>query len=227
MFNGFIARGLSIAALCAASVLGWLYLTQPVAPPPEPPRPPLMPKEPAPEVRDVTPPSALPGPVVSGELTRLPAREPPPPPPRPPEPTLLYRPLVVSVGVLKKGRETIRIAGIEPLALEADCTDGDGRRWRCGRAGATAFRMLVGRRALTCSAGFQPRAEEGGGAGRHCQIGKVDLGLWLVGQGWARPAADASETYRKAADEAREAQLGQYGPAPAVLTTDAGAPAAR
>ncbi|MCB1476623.1 MAG: hypothetical protein H6883_02830 [Rhodobiaceae bacterium] len=227
MFKGFISRMLSIAVLCTASIFGWLYLTAPEPPPPAPPPPASLPTEPAAEVRDVTPPSALPGPIVSGELTRLPAREPPPPPPRPPKPTLLYRPLVLSAGVIRKGKETIRMAGIEPLALQASCTDGEGREWRCGRAGATAFQMLVGRRALSCSIGFRAQGADAGDDARYCQIGKLDIGLWLVRQGWASPGDDAPETYRQAWDEAREAHVGQFAPAPRLLTNDADAPGGR
>ena len=87
--------------------------------------------------------------------------------------------------------------------------------------------LLVGRRALSCSIGFRAQGSDAGDDARYCQIGKLDIGLWLVRQGWASPGDDAPETYRQAWDEAREAHVGQFAPAPRLLTNDSDAPGGR
>ena len=51
-----------------------------------------------------------------------------------------------------------------------------------------------------------------------CRIGKLDIGLWLLAQGWVKPEPSASDDYRKAAEAAHCAGLG--------LWREAGAPPA-
>ena len=215
MFSRPVIKGFAVALLCAASIAGWFAATAPTpeVPAPSEPAPPL-PKEAAPPVRDVTPPRALPGPAAIGELTRLPARQPPPPPSPPLKPTIFHRPVVISAGVIEAEDETIRLAGIEPLAADATCRDDEGTDWRCGKAAATAFRMLVGRRSFSCGLALLPAATFGESASRYCRIGRTDPGLWLVAQGWASPAEGAPDEYREAAKEARDGRRGRYGAGP-------------
>lgn len=194
------------AILSAVSVAALIFWTDPPPPPKPEPKPRPMPVEQPAHPRDVTPPSALPGPVVSGPLTRLPAREPPPKPPAPPEPVLLHRVVVIDGGSVRTGRDVIRIAGIRPLTIDTTCTDSEGRDWPCGQAAATELRMLIRRRSLSCAPPFGDEH-----APRFCTVGTLDIGEWLIEQGWAEPADEAPQSYRSAAERAREAKAGRYG----------------
>ncbi len=157
--------------------------------------------------RDVTPPRAQPWPRPEGPVERLPDQEPPPLPPKPPKPDVLARATVVAAGRLRAGNQYVRLAHIETKPLDATCTDENGTDWPCGQAGATAFRMLVRGRALTC-APLQEDAPDH--APRTCSIGQVDLAEWLLRQGWATPAPGAPDTYREAHEDARKKQRGLF-----------------
>ena len=192
-----------LAALLAAAWIGFTVVqwrTQP-EPPPEPVFEDITPS------RDVTPPQAQPWPRPEGPVERLPDQEPPPLPPEPPKPDVLTRAVVVDAGTLRSGNRTVRLAHIETRPLEATCTDASGRDWPCGQAGATALRLLVRARAVTCAILPDDAPDD---APRTCSIGTVDLAEWLLRQGWATPAPGAPDNYRAAHEDARKAERGLF-----------------
>ncbi len=156
-------------------------------------------------VRDVTPQGITPGPRIDGPLTRVAGRTPPPPPP--PRKTLFHRVIIMDAGTIRTGEATIRLTGIEAPAILTFCSDRAGKRWPCGRAARTALRRLVRTRAIACRA---PRLRAGARVTLACSVGKTDLSLWLVNQGWAKAAPGAGEVLRKAEGDARKAGRGLW-----------------
>lgn len=227
-WSGHVRMGFWALALSVAAVALFFTLTSPPAhrptttTPAEPKAPASMPLATAPQpapaqptieppamVRNVTPPKATAVPVPQGPLVRLPPKNAPQlqAPPPPPKPDILRPVIVIDAGSIAHHSERLHFAGINALPLDSQCLRADGSAWSCGRRAATALRMLIRNRAVTCAA-----AEDR--AARRCLLGKIDIGQWLVEQGWAKPAADAPDAYRKAGEEARRQARGQFGEPP-------------
>lgn len=163
------------------------------------------------DIRNVTPPGMLQAPKLEGAtIEREPARLPPKPPPRPPKPDLYARPAVEAAGMLISGKANIRIAGIRALGAEEICSGSDDRQWPCGVHARTALQRLIRQRTIACDPGGVPDAE--GAIAKHCKVGGIDIGEWLVEQGWALP--QGREDLSAAFAEARDARRGQWGDGP-------------
>lgn len=146
------------------------------------------------------------------ELERIdprPALSPPSPPSRkkPPKP-LLFRPVAESAGIISAGGRKVTIAGIEALPDAEMCPIAGGGGWPCGRAARTAFRGLLRGRAVACDF---PEGDVPDAVTAPCRLGRLDIGAWLVENGWARPAG---ENYAAEAESARKAGRGIYGTGP-------------
>lgn len=106
-------------------------------------------------------------------------------PPRPPlvieEPLLLFMPLVVNAGTIIAEGRTITIANVLPIEAGRVCVTIDQRQWPCGMKARTALRSIIRGKAISCFLPDQQKAE----ITTECSIGKVNLGDWLVEQGWA------------------------------------------
>ncbi len=148
-------------------------------------------------IRNVTPKKILPAPNPNELLVeRLPPKLISPKPPRPPEPVSWNRAEVTSSGVLRSGRTTIRLAGIDPLEVGEKCTDGNGNVWPCGMFARTAFRQFVRGRPLECNPVDDNNAKV---ITTNCTLAGFDMSAWLVWQGWAEPIGDRyAEDLKKA-----------------------------
>jgi endonuclease YncB( thermonuclease family) len=163
------------------------------------------------DIRNVTPPGMLQAPKLEGAtIEREPARLPPKPPPRPPKPDLYIRPAVEAAGMLISGKTNIRIAGIRAVAAEEICSGSDDRQWPCGVHARTALQRLIRQRTIACDPGGVPDA--GGAIAKHCKVGGIDIGEWLVEQGWALP--QGREDLSTALTAAKDAKRGQWGDGP-------------
>lgn len=158
----------------------------------------------APPSRDVTPPGVTPAPAVDGPLFREPV---PPPPPAPPRWRKFFLPRTSDAATLHVDERTIHISGVTPPTADAVCHRTDGSIWPCGRAALYAFRMFIGGRAVEC---YFPTVDGATDITAPCRIGRTDLGLWLVSQGWVMPDDLATDDYRSAAAEARCARRGLW-----------------
>jgi endonuclease YncB( thermonuclease family) len=178
-----------------------------------------------PPSRDVTPPGVTPAPAGPGPLIR--EAVPPPPPaaaavplPAPPvaEPAgaphdnavrwhRFVLPETTDAGTFVVRGRTFRIAGVAPLPRAATCRNAAEEDWPCGDVALDALRhFLLGRPVECWFVGADPSDPQS----VPCRVGKTDLGAWLLAQGWARAAHDASRRYRRVADDARCAGRGLW-----------------
>jgi endonuclease YncB( thermonuclease family) len=151
----------------------------------------------APATRNVTPPGMMPAPEGEGPLIREPI------PPRPPEPARWRRyflPITTDAATFLVKGQTIRIAGVTPPAIDEICHLADASEWPCGRTALYSLRMFLRGRAVEC---FFPPAEGATEIIAPCRVGKTDLGLWLLAQGWTRPSDLATSEYLTASVGAR------------------------
>lgn len=158
----------------------------------------------APAARDVTPPGVTPGPPSDGPLMREPM---PAPPPDPPRWRRFFLPETTDAATFVVGERTVRIAGVAAPARDATCRRAGSAAWPCGRSALHAIRMFLRGRAVEC---FFPHADTAVEITSPCRVGKTDLGLWLLAQGWGKPDQYATDAYRKAADDARCARRGLW-----------------
>jgi hypothetical protein len=163
-----------------------------------------MPEEVPPPSRDVTPPGVTPAPITSGPLIREPL---PPPPPEKPRWHRYFLPETTDAATFLVRDGVIRLAGVDALPRGGVCKLADGSNWPCGTTALFALRRFLGGRAIEC---FFLRGDKGNPLTAPCRIGKLDIGLWLVTQGWVKAEASAPEDYRKAADAAHCAGLGLW-----------------
>jgi endonuclease YncB( thermonuclease family) len=118
---------------------------------------------------------------------------------------LHYRVKVRDGGTLHAGGVVIRLAEIEAREADGRCTDKNGKDWACGSAARVALAKFIRYRAISC--GLPDNGEQTDYVAR-CTVGGVDLSVWMVGQGWAKPKPDADEALADAADAAKVARLG-------------------
>lgn len=126
----------------------------------------------------------------------------------------IIRPLAMERATLKSGKLTLELAHVAGMSAAETCETASGQVWPCGARALTALRSLLRSHRVDCEP-VQEQAKElaqtpEGPLPATCRKGPVDLGLWLVQQGWARAAGDAPETYSEAEAAARQAHLGQW-----------------
>lgn len=164
------------------------------------------------EIRDVSPDGITP-PKVSGTLTRVAPSEEymnlinPPVEPLPDGPFDLRRPQVLDAGTLKTDDLTVRIAHIEALAANETCQSRLGGTWPCGARARTSLRGLVRMFTISCEKTTELDTDQ---VAAVCTRRKINIGEWLVRQGWADPAEGAPDQYLALADEARKAKRGKW-----------------
>jgi endonuclease YncB( thermonuclease family) len=154
--------------------------------------------------RDVTPSNVTPAPAGEGPLIREPV---PPPPPEPARWRRYFLPATTDAATFEVEDGIIRIAGVSAVPRDAACEIAGGGIWPCGRSALFALRMFLRGRAVEC---YFAIAEMKGEIAAPCRVGRTDLGLWLVSQGWAGAGDGASDEYREAARQARCANRGLW-----------------
>lgn len=155
--------------------------------------------------RNVTPPGVTPGPEVDGPLVR----EVQPVPEKAPETARWRRfflPETSDAGTFHIKSFTVRVSGVDPVPVDKLCQRADGAEWPCGRTALFSFRRFLGGRAIECY--FPPVSDAATEIVAPCRIGQIDIGTWLLRQGWATPNDYATDEYRAAALEGRCGRLG-------------------
>ena len=169
-----------------------------------PPQP-IVAVETLPEVRQVIPGRAIHVPQAGEELERLAAPVVVPPPPRPVNLGIV---LVEEANRLSTRRGMVTLTGTEAVSRGAQCTLDDGRVPACHVLARTAVRRFVARRSISCTLTLREDSRQDHNA--PCFLGDTDLGLWVVAQGWAYAAADASADQRAAETTARAERRGLW-----------------
>jgi endonuclease YncB( thermonuclease family) len=146
----------------------------------------------APAVRDVTPPGMTPGPKVDGPLVREPV---PPRRPDPPRWRRYFLPVTTDAATFVTGKLTIHLFGVVPPSPELTCTLADGTTWACGQVALFSLRRFLRGRAIEC---LLPYIDGEADVTAPCRVVKTDLALWLLQQGWVKPADGAADDYRAA-----------------------------
>lgn len=131
--------------------------------------------------------------------------------------TRLFNPVAASAGVIEAQGHQVALAGIQPTLPDEECTY-EGTTWPCGTQARTAFRAWLRARAVQCVVPPDPDRQL---ITADCNVGKQDLGEWLVSNGWARAAEGGP--YAEAEAKARDRKLGIFGHPP----SKAGLPAVR
>ncbi len=151
--------------------------------------------------------------------------------------------IVIDGDTVTVSERRVRLFGIDAPELAQQCTGASGAAWNCGRAAATALGARIGNQPLECHARDIDRY---GRVVAVCRAGSIDLGRWMVAEGWALAYRSYSLDYVPQEQSARrrhsnlwqgsfeapwawraarrrEAEAGL--PAPAATPTDPAAPA--
>ena len=120
---------------------------------------------------------------------------------------LHYRVKVRDGGTLEDNGVVIRLTNIEAREADGHCTDKNGKDWACGSAARVALTKFIRYRAVSCGL-----PEDGAKTDyvASCTVGGVDLSVWMVRQGWAKPKPDADKALADAAEAAKAAHLGVW-----------------
>jgi endonuclease YncB( thermonuclease family) len=130
----------------------------------------------------------------------------PPPPPDPARWRRFFLPETRDAATFAADKLTIRISGVAAPAVDQICHAGDSD-WPCGKTALFSFRLFLRGRAVEC---YFPRPDDASEIVAPCRVGKTDLGLWLLSQGWAKPDGNATDEYRSASHKAACSGLGLW-----------------
>jgi endonuclease YncB( thermonuclease family) len=111
---------------------------------------------------------------------------------------------VVDGDTLELHGERIRLAAIDAPEACQSC-ERNGTSWPCGRRAAFALADFVGARPVICRWRERDRYRRPVAT---CTVGGIDLGGWLVEQGWALAFRRHGLTYLAQEDRARTARRG-------------------
>ncbi len=132
----------------------------------------------------------------------------------PPRETILHRPVVSAAGAFEAMGYRVALQGIAVTAVDETCGDD---AWPCGVHARTAFRNWLRGRALAC---VVPRVAPEEVVVTTCTLAKQDPAAWLVSQGGAHALANGP--YAQMEEQARAANRGLFGEAPAAIPPSGG-----
>lgn len=105
----------------------------------------------------------------------------------------------------RRGKDEIRLNGIDAPEYRQTCHNENGREWNCGREAAQALRHLVSGRTIDCT-GLD--ADRYGRLVARCSVGKIELNAEMVRLGWAVAYTRHSTLYVREEKEARRDKRG-------------------
>ena len=105
----------------------------------------------------------------------------------------------------RRGKDEIRLNGIDAPEYRQTCRDEKGRDWNCGREAARALRGLVSGRTVDCT-GLD--ADRYGRLVSRCTVGDLVLNSEMVRLGWAIAYTRHSALYLREEAEARRHKRG-------------------
>lgn len=113
--------------------------------------------------------------------------------------------VVVDGDSLRINGNDIRLYGIDAPEHEQSCKLANGKSYRCGRQSKRFLRQLIAGKPVKCRQIDIDRYDREIAI---CTVGKIELNLAMVKNGWAVAYLNHSLTYAKAEAAARKAQLG-------------------
>ncbi len=111
---------------------------------------------------------------------------------------------VIDGDTIEVAGQRIRLHGIDAPESRQLCRR-DGKHWRCGRNAASALAEMIGRRPVNCE---EPGRDRYKRIVAKCAVEGVDLGEWMVSQGWAVAYYLYSYEYSRAEQTAKSARRG-------------------
>lgn len=105
----------------------------------------------------------------------------------PAPPSGVGRASVIDGDTLEVQGQRIRIWGVDAPEARQSCTGAQGVEYHCGREAAHRLDVRLDGRVVRC---FEQDRDRYGRSVARCEVDGVDLGGWLVRQGWARRYAD-------------------------------------
>lgn len=118
--------------------------------------------------------------------------------------------LVKDGDTLQTRRHVIRLGDIRVRGAHAKCTNAAGKEWPCGNRARAALALLIRDRSVICTL---PAGGERRKFTSRCHIGRIDLSVWMVRQGWARPGPNAGTALINAEKAAKTERKGIWGDA--------------
>lgn len=113
---------------------------------------------------------------------------------------LVGRASVIDGDTIELHGQRIRLHGMDAPEARQRCSHPDGSEWRCGREAAFALDDLLQDRVLVCDRRDQDRY---GRIIAVCRDGSIDIGEWMVRNGWATAYRRYSTDYVAAEEKAR------------------------
>lgn len=102
--------------------------------------------------------------------------------------------------------QRIRLAGMDAFEARQLCRDNEARRYRCGQRSAFALADYIRQRNLVC----EPTGKSWDRVVAICSLNEVDLGAWLVREGWAVDDDRYEPDYHLEEQHARESKSGAW-----------------
>lgn len=112
---------------------------------------------------------------------------------------------VIDADTIEIHGQRIRLHGLDAPEGRQRCLMPDGSPWRCGQKGSLALSDYLGAATVTCQ---RVDTDRYGRMVARCSVRGVDVGQWLVSQGWAMAYKRYSKAYVTDEHSARMAKRG-------------------
>ena len=114
---------------------------------------------------------------------------------------------VIDGDTLEIDGQRIRLHGIDAPESKQLCRKGGEEPWRCGNDATSALKAFLGSRPVSCEELDRDRYRR---VVAKCAVEGVDIGEWMVSQGWAVAYYLYSYEYSRAEQRARSARRGMW-----------------
>ena len=112
---------------------------------------------------------------------------------------------VIDGDSFRRGKDEVRLNGIDAPEYHQACRDASGRDWDCGKEAARALRSLVAGHMVACKGLDVDRYHR---LVSRCEVGDLELNAEMVRLGWAIAYTRHGTFYLNEQNEARRAKRG-------------------